>query len=126
MVVRIDCAGEVAMLADADLLRQAVWNLAANAVDHTRAGGVCLTGRDLGAMAEIEVRDTGTGISADERAQVFDRFFRANRRIGKGFGLGLPISQEIARALGGSVTLESEPGVGTRVRVHVPSARLVA
>jgi signal transduction histidine kinase len=126
VVVRIECVGEVAMLADADLLRQAVWNLAANAVGHTRAGEVCLTGRDLGAMAEIEVRDTGTGISAEERAQVFDRFFRANRRIGKGFGLGLPISQEIAHALGGSVTLESEPGVGTRVRVHLPSARLVA
>ena len=77
-------------------------------------------------MAEIEVRDTGTGIAVDEQPQIFVRFFRGHRRVGKGFGLGLPISQEIARALGGSLTLESELGVGTRVRVHVPSARVVA
>ena len=126
VVVRVDCAPAVAMLADADLLRQAVWNLAANAAGHTREGEIRLIGRDLGRMAVIEVRDTGTGMSPEERAQIFDRFFRAHRRVGQGFGLGLPISQEIARALGGSVTLESEPGVGTRVRMHVPSARLVA
>jgi signal transduction histidine kinase len=126
VAVRVDCAPGVAMLADVDLLHQAVWNLATNAVGHTHDGEIRLTGRDLGRMAEIEVRDTGTGIDADEQTQIFDRFFRAHRRVGQGFGLGLPISQEIARALGGSLTLESEPGVGTRVRVHVPSARLVA
>lgn len=126
VAVLVSCPSEVTMLADADLLWQAVWNLAANAVGHTRSGEVRLTGRDLGGLAEVEVRDTGTGISDEERAHIFDRFFRAHRRSGTGFGLGLPISQEIARALGGTLTLESEPGVGTRVRVHVPSARLVA
>jgi signal transduction histidine kinase len=126
VAVRVDCASGLRMLADVELLRQAVWNLAANAVGHTRKGEVRLAGRDLGRIAEIEVRDTGTGIAPDEQAQIFDRFFRAHRRDGQGFGLGLPISQEIARALGGSLTLESEPGIGTRVRIHLPSARLVA
>ena len=77
-------------------------------------------------VAEIEVRDTGSGIPADVRPLVFERFYRAQRRVDGGFGLGLPLSQEIARALGGTLILDSEPGIGTRARVHVPSARLVA
>lgn len=126
VVVRVDCSERVAMLTDADLLRQAVWNLATNAVTHTPSGEIRLSGRDLGRIAEIEVRDSGTGIPPDVRPLVFDRFYRAQRRVDGGFGLGLPLSQEIARALGGSLILDSEPGVGTRVRVHGPSARLVA
>jgi signal transduction histidine kinase len=114
------------MLTDPDLLRQAVWNLATNAVAHTPAGEIRLSGRDLGRLAEIEIRDTGSGIPPDARPLVFDRFYRVQRRVDGGFGLGLPLSQEIARALGGTLILDSDPGVGTRVRVHVPSARLVA
>lgn len=125
--VRVDCPRQVAMLTDENLLRQAVWNLAANAARHTAQGEIRLSGRDLGSMAEIEVRDTGSGIDEAVRPHVFDRFYRAQRRGGElGFGLGLPISQEIARALGGSMLLDSKLGVGTRVRVHVPSARVVA
>ena len=124
--LRVECGPAVAMLTDADLLRQAVWNLATNAVRHTETGEIRLSGRDLGRMAEVEVRDTGSGIAPDDRAQIFQRFFRAQRRVDGGFGLGLPLSQEITRALGGTLILDSEPGVGTRVRLHVPSARLVA
>ena len=123
--LRVECAPAVAMLTDADLLRQAVWNLAANAVQHTVAGEIRLAGRDLGRLAEIEVSDTGSGITPADRAQIFDRFFRAQRRVDGGFGLGLPLTQEITRALGGTLTLDSEPGIGTRVRVRMASARLV-
>jgi signal transduction histidine kinase len=124
--VHVECAREVAVLTDRELLRQAVWNLATNAVRHTVSGEIRFSGRDLGRMAEIEVSDTGSGIEAAERSRIFDRFFRAQRRADGGVGLGLPLTQEIARALGGSLTLDSEPGIGTRVRVHVPSARVVA
>ena len=125
--VRVDCPRHVAMLTDENLLRQAVWNLASNSARHTARGEIRLSGRDLGAMAEIEIRDTGSGIDDAVRPFIFDRFYRAKRGGGAvGFGLGLPISQEIARALGGSMLLDSKLGVGTRVRVHVPSARVVA
>jgi two-component system phosphate regulon sensor histidine kinase PhoR len=125
--VKVDCADDVGMLADVDLLRQAVWNLAANAATHTAKGEIRLAGRDLGRLSEIEVRDTGPGMSESERAQALERFYRAHNVSGAtGFGLGLPIAREIANALGGSLSLDSQQDVGTRVRVQLPSARLVA
>jgi two-component system phosphate regulon sensor histidine kinase PhoR len=123
--VRVDCGAGVAVLADPDLLHQAVWNIVANAARHTSRGEIELLGRDLGQYAEIEVRDTGSGISPDQQRHVFERFYRAERQSGRGAGLGLPISLEIARALGGNLTLDSAAGRGTRVRMHVPSARVV-
>lgn len=125
VAVRAEHARGVNVLADADLLRQAISNLAANAAKHTTSGEISVVSRDLGHVAEIEVRDTGSGIPAEDVEHVFDRFFRSER-TGSGFGLGLPLTREIVRALGGVVKLESEPGVGTRVRVYVPSARPVA
>jgi signal transduction histidine kinase len=125
--VKVDCASGVGMLADGDLLRQAVWNVASNAATHTAKGEILLLGRDLGRMSEIEIRDTGPGMAEAERSQAFDRFYRARSFAGAGgFGLGLPIAREITQALGGSLSLDSELDVGTRVRVHLPSARLVA
>jgi signal transduction histidine kinase len=126
VVIRVECAPGVAVLTDDDLLRQVVWNLATNAVRHTMSGEIQLLGRDLGRITEIEVRDTGSGMAPEEQARIFERFSRAQRRADGGFGLGLPLAREIARALGGSLSLDSEAGVGTHVRVHVPSARLVA
>jgi signal transduction histidine kinase len=123
--IRIECPPGVAMLADPDLLRQAVWNLATNAAAHTARGEIVLAGRDLGRMSEIEVRDTGPGIDKARQPHVFERFVRGHERAGGGFGLGLPIAREIALALGGTVTLDSTVGVGTRARIRVPSARLV-
>ena len=123
--VRVDCATDLTVFSDADLLHQAVWNLASNAGKHTDTGEIVLAARRLGAVAEIEVRDTGSGIEPADRAHIFDRFFRARRRAG-GVGLGLPIAQEITRALGGTLTVDSEPGVGTSAYVRVPGARVVA
>jgi PAS domain S-box-containing protein len=126
VTVEVSCGAGVGMLADRDLLRTAVWNVAANAVRHTSAGRITLTGRDLGRVSEIEIRDTGIGIPPVEQDRIFERFVRADRRAGDGFGLGLPIAREILRAMSGSISLDSTPGKGTRVRLVVPSARLVA
>jgi signal transduction histidine kinase len=125
VAVKVECAGDLNVLADDDLLRQAIWNLGANAITHTESGEVSLACRDLGHVAEIEVRDTGNGIAEDAVDHVFDRFYRAERR-GTGFGLGLPLAREIVHALGGALTLDSKVGAGTSVRIYVPSARPVA
>jgi PAS domain S-box-containing protein len=125
--VAVRCSTGVAVLADAELLRQAVWNIAANAATHTARGEIRLSGRDLGRVSEIEVRDTGPGMSPDEIEHAFDRFYRARRAetVG-GFGLGLPIAREIARVLDGVLRLESQPDVGTCARLQVPSAKVRA
>jgi hypothetical protein len=73
------------------------------------------------------VSDTGPGIAADELPHAFERFFlysryASNRAVGT--GLGLAIVKELTEAMNGSVTVESEPGKGTRFTVHLPERRL--
>jgi signal transduction histidine kinase len=126
VALNVKCGPAVRALADRLLLRQAVWNVAANAARHTRSGSIVLYGRDLGSVAEIEVEDTGSGIAPAERERAFERFSRGGGPPGGGAGLGLSIAREIVRALGGSIHLDSELGQGTQVRLHVPSARLIS
>jgi signal transduction histidine kinase len=123
--VSIACEQGLSALADQDLLRQAVLNVAENAVRHTITGVVELACRDKGRSCEIEIRDTGPGIAGHEQEHVFERFFRANGSAKGGFGLGLAITREIARALGGTLEIDSTPGEGTRVRLRLPAVRVV-
>jgi signal transduction histidine kinase len=125
VTVSFSCGDDVAALAHPDLLRQAVWNVAANAVAHTSAGEISLTARGLERAAQIEVRDTGTGMPRADQKRAFERFFRAEPRSGDGAGLGLAIAKDVVRVLGGTISLESRPGVGTTVSLRVPLARLV-
>jgi PAS domain S-box-containing protein len=120
--ITVVCNGS-AVLAERDLLERALSNLVANAIAHTREGSIALTidAPDEG-QVRIEVRDTGCGMQAADRARVFERFYRAGARGDEGFGLGLAIVQEIMRVLDGSVEIESEPGVGTAVRLVLPEA----
>ena len=122
--VSVQSAAEIGTLADRDLLRQAIANVAENSAKYTRSGEIVLEARENGTMTEIEIRDTGPGMSAEERARAFHRFFRASNGT-DGFGLGLAIAEEAARAIGGTIELESEPGRGTRVRLAVPSAKII-
>ena len=76
-------------------------------------------------MASLEVRDTGTGISSDEIPHLFDRLYRSPRAVAEhkqGAGLGLPIVKQIVDAHGGRVSISSELGAGTVVRVELPYA----
>jgi signal transduction histidine kinase len=123
--IRVSCESGLSALADHDLLCQAVRNIAENAVRHTTAGLVELACRDEGQACEIEIRDTGPGIAEHERERVFERFFRADGSAKGGFGLGLAITREIARALGGTLEIDSVPGAGTRVRFRLPAARVI-
>jgi len=125
VAVRVSCESGLSVLADRDLLRQALLNVATNAARHTSDGEIELACREARSVCELEVRDTGSGISPTAQGRVFDRFFRSHDAADGGFGLGLAIAREIVRALGGSIELESVPGSGTRVRMRLPAARVV-
>jgi signal transduction histidine kinase len=106
-------------------LEQVLDNLLSNALDAAPSGTVVrVAARTLGRRVELAVRDGGPGMSADQRARAFDRFWRAPsaRRHDGGFGLGLSIVRRLALADGGEVRLEDAPEGGLAVIVSLPAA----
>jgi len=112
-------------LADRDLLHRAVANVAENSAKHTKTGEIVLEAVPNGTTIQIEIRDTGPGMSEEEQERAFHRFYRSSNGT-DGFGLGLAIAEEAVLGLGGTIELESEPGSGTRVCVVVPSAKIIS
>jgi len=109
---------------DPQRLEQVLKNLLGNALKFTERGEVLLEVRSApGARVAFAVRDTGIGIPAEPQELIFDAFRQAdgttNRKYG-GTGLGLSISRELARLLGGELTLSSEVGRGSVFTVFVP------
>lgn len=111
----------VSVAADRHLLEQVLLNLALNAFHFMPCGGwLAIHGRDLGAGGvEIEVRDTGPGISEEDLPRVFEAGFTT--RPGS-TGLGLAVCRRILEQHGGSITAESKAGHGAAFRVHLPAA----
>ncbi len=113
---------------DADRLKQLILNLISNALKFTPDGGeIAINLRKSLRTAVIEVQDTGIGISEEDMARVFDRFFQTDSsRVrgvsgrGEGVGLGLSIARWIAEAHGGQITVSSEIGVGTTFSIVIP------
>ena len=114
--------------ADRRRMRQIILNILANAVKFTPEGGsVHVSGRDSAEEVAIVIRDTGVGIAAEDIPRVFERFGQVDNSLARrhdGTGLGLPLSQDLARLHGGELTLESEPGVGTTVTISLPASRI--
>jgi two-component system OmpR family sensor kinase len=125
-VVITEADGPLVVLGDADRLRQVVANLVGNALVHTQSRApLAIRARREGDQAVVEVADEGDGMPPEVARQAFERFFRADpsrSRHRGGSGLGLSIVQATVQAHGGRVTLDSEPGQGTTVRVVVPLA----
>ncbi len=67
------------------------------------------------------MEDEGEGISEEDLPHVFERFYRGRGGSG-GFGLGLPICKELVERIGGEISIESEAGVGTTVKIELPQA----
>jgi len=122
--VSVLSSAETGALADRDLLHRALANVAENSTKHTQKGEIVLEARGNGTTTEIEIRDTGLGMTDEEQARAFQRFYRSSNGT-DGFGLGLAIAQEAVLAIGGTIELESKAGVGTRVRVALPSAKII-
>ena len=118
---------EVPVVGDPHALERIVTNLAGNAIKFTPDGGTVtiLVRREEGG-ATLTITDTGIGIGEDDRSRLFQRFFRAaeaNRLAIPGSGLGLSVVQGIVARHGGTIGVESALGRGTRIDVHLPSAR---
>lgn len=127
--VRLDLADvtvPLTVLADPDRLREVIDNLLDNALRHAPAdSAVDVSLAPDGDRAVVAVRDAGPGLTPDERARVFDRFYRADgsrARHSGGLGLGLAIVKSIVDAHGGEVAVESVPGAGARFFVRLPLA----
>jgi two-component system sensor histidine kinase BaeS len=102
-------------------IREVIGNLLTNAIRYTPPGGSIDVGvRQTSGVIEIEVRDTGDGMTADELARAFDRFHKG--RASRGSGLGLTIARNLVRAHGGEITLRSDAGRGTAATVTLPAA----
>ncbi len=108
-------------------VRSIVANLLENAVRYNRPGGtVAVRLSGVAGRVELEVADTGEGIPPHERDRIFERFYRidkARSRAAGGTGLGLSLARHASERLGGTITLDSELGVGSTFRVVLPVAR---
>jgi PAS domain S-box-containing protein len=115
-----------AVLADPEKMQQIVLNLLSNAVKFTDAGGtITLSSEMSGNCVDIHVADTGSGISAEKVDRIFDPFVQAERRLNQpvqGVGLGLAISKDLARAMGGDIKVESVLGEGSTFTLSLPRA----
>ena len=110
----------VTVLADPGRLEQALSNLVSNAIRFTPAGGqVTVSTHALPTGGtRLDVSDTGVGLSSEEQARVFDRFYKQDAsRSRTGTGLGLSIVRAIAEAHGGLATVRSTPGSGSTFSV---------
>jgi signal transduction histidine kinase len=116
---------------DSALVSKIIGNLLSNAIKYTPSGGriwlraSARPGRDgpeTGPWVVAEVRDTGPGVPAALREQVFDEFFRAPTATvtARGEGIGLAVSRRVARLLGGEITLDSEEGRGAAFTLWLP------
>jgi signal transduction histidine kinase/DNA-binding response OmpR family regulator/anti-sigma regulatory factor (Ser/Thr protein kinase) len=109
---------------DREMWEKIVLNLVSNAFKFTFDGVIEVKLRNSGTHFELTVRDTGTGIPADEVPKLFERFHRiagARSRTYEGSGIGLALVQELVRLHGGTVTAESRYGEGATFRVRIPT-----
>jgi len=108
---------------NAGKLQQVFLNLFVNARDAMPDGGELRIVTDtINSKIEILVQDTGTGISPENIKKIYDPFF-TTKAAGKGTGLGLSVSYGIVQEHGGTIGVESKPGVGTSFRLELPVVR---
>jgi signal transduction histidine kinase len=109
--------------ADVGKVHQIVLNLLSNAVKFSDRGSVSTRVHAAGGHAVIEVRDTGIGIAPEDTERIFDAFSQVEqaptRRVG-GTGLGLSVTRNLARLMGGDVTVRSDVGGGSTFSVTLP------
>lgn len=113
------------MRADLVKTRQVLYNLLSNAAKFTERGDVSLAVRRDGERVTFAVRDTGIGMTEEQKARLFEAFSQADRSIAQkygGTGLGLALSRSFCQMMGGDITVETSPGEGSTFTVILPTA----
>ena len=120
-----DMPPDLAARTDPEKVRQILVSLLSNPVKFTDAGGwIEVSGAAADATVVVCVRDTGIGVPADQLARIFEPFVQVRAdltRTADGTGLGLAISRDLARGMGGDLTVESTPGVGSTFTLTLPA-----
>jgi signal transduction histidine kinase len=128
IAIYFDDAGEHRCVCDVQKLYQVFLNLLDNAIKYSDPGDrVDVSIREEATSLTVRVRDTGVGIPDEDLNQLFERFYRVDKdrsRATGGSGLGLAISKQIVEMHGGSISVESEVGVGSVFEIRLPKAPL--
>lgn len=113
--------------ADPDLIRQAAANLISNAVRYTPPGGsILVVVQQRSQIARLIIEDTGSGISRQDQENIFNKFWRADNNRNRdqgGLGIGLAVVREIVDMHGGTIEVQSEPGLGSSFVISLPVSR---
>jgi PAS domain S-box-containing protein len=121
----LSAAEDPSITCDENKLRQVVVNLLDNGIKYSPEGGkVEILVERTGGRCEIEVSDEGLGIPSSEREKIFEKFYRLDPQQTQGVGgsgLGLYICRELVERMDGRLSVESEPGVGSRFTVSLPA-----
>ena len=126
----VPCGPHLAALVDHEKLRQILLNLVSNAIRYTPPGGrVTFSAEETdGYRVAIKVVDTGVGIAEDSLEQIFEPFVQLDRsltRVRDGIGLGLSISRDLARGMGGDLKAESRVGAGSTFILTLPRSSIL-
>lgn len=127
LVVDVDPAIPLVMNTDINKLKKIIFHLLTNGLKYTNEGGVYVhifsISEEYGVNLCIEVTDTGIGMDEEEKSRIFEDFYQGDSsrsRIRGGLGLGLTIVSGFVSSFGGFMTVKSEPGKGTTIRVSLP------
>ena len=124
--LELEIAADAARAAgDADRIQQVLVNLVDNAFKHGGPGPILVRVESGNGAVRVSVSDRGPGIPAAEQQRIFEKFYRAGPQLTReagGTGLGLYISRELVRRMGGRLTVRSEPGAGATFAFDLPRA----
>jgi signal transduction histidine kinase len=118
----LETIAPVTALGDSGALKQLLLILLDNAIKYTH-GAISIEAGTAGGQAVIAVRDEGPGMPPEALQRIFDRFYRGDVDPAvPGFGLGLPIARTLVESQGDTITISSQPGEGSTVRIFLPLA----
>ncbi len=114
-------AKELFAVIDRKWTAEAIGNIVDNAIKYTSEGSVTITASDYEMFVRVDISDTGMGISEEEQAKIFQRFYRSNNvRDKEGVGIGLYLARQIIAGEGGYIKVSSNVGEGTTFSVFLP------